>query len=175
MRDLQKERQEKAADIQGRSRISSQARGSHTDARHTRPCCSMGIAPHPNREGQGEVVMPMRPPVHRMSFQKPPEQARLERQRAHDAKRPPSSRRGYDKDWSRLRALFIEANPICSMIGCGFPTVDVHHKVDVRIDPSLRLVWDNLLSLCHSCHSRVTRRRARERVVSNSSRGGGHF
>lgn len=60
----------------------------------------------------------------------------------------------------KLRALFLAHYPMCMMPGCNAPAVDVHHKVSVRKAPSLRLVWDNLMSLCHACHSRVTRQEA---------------
>lgn len=34
---------------------------------------------------------------------------------------------------------------------------EVDHKIPIRIDPSLRLAWSNLCSLCKSCHQRKTR------------------
>jgi 5-methylcytosine-specific restriction endonuclease McrA len=52
---------------------------------------------------------------------------------------------------TRERKLFLD--PLCER--CGKPATDVHHQLGVDVDP-----WalEYLESLCHSCHSRVTRR-----------------
>lgn len=73
----------------------------------------------------------------------------------------------YDKDrkehhrfyasqpWRRLRAKKLLADPICE--GCRRElAVDVHHIIDRVLRPDLALAWDNLQSLGHACHSRIT-------------------
>ena len=57
--------------------------------------------------------------------------------------------------WRKLRCMKIAANPI-SECGCGSPTQDVHHRIDVRDRPDLALAWDNLVSMAKSCHSKET-------------------
>lgn len=68
--------------------------------------------------------------------------------------RPPRRVRGYDEDWLRLRKRFIVAHPKCCE--CGKPAQAVDHIKTVRERPDLRLVWDNLRSMCFSCHNRRT-------------------
>lgn len=69
--------------------------------------------------------------------------------------RPNSTERGYDGKWRQLRALFLKRNPKC--IGCGgTEMLNVDHIKSVAEAPELRLVWSNLRTLCHSCHSRRT-------------------
>ncbi|MCB2190420.1 MAG: HNH endonuclease [Deltaproteobacteria bacterium] len=69
-----------------------------------------------------------------------------------------SSRFSYSRaSWKRLRAAKLRANPLCEH--CIKPTVatQVDHIVAIAKggDP---YDWDNLQSLCASCHSRKTNR-----------------
>lgn len=82
--------------------------------------------------------------------------ARAERLAKADAARPSAAARGYDSDWRKLRAEWVEANPTC--IECGAPAKHVDHIVSIREAPHRRLDPSNLRSLCHSCHSRRTAR-----------------
>jgi len=69
--------------------------------------------------------------------------------------RLPSSQRGYDGKWRRLRALKLKRNPLCEeceRLGRVVPATMVHHIVPIEQDPTLRLVWSNLMSLCEACH-----------------------
>lgn len=85
------------------------------------------------------------------------EQARVTaRQKANDEQRGPSSARGYDKEWSKLRFRFLHHNPLC--IVCGAKATHVDHIQSVRDRPDLRLEPSNLRSMCASCHSRRTAR-----------------
>lgn len=96
--------------------------------------------------------MPIAPPRHR-----PPGMLTEAQRRARfDKARPSSTKRGYDGVWAKLRALFLKLNPLCSAPGCGEKATDVDHIEDVRSRPDLRLVWSNLRSFCHACHSRRT-------------------
>lgn len=79
----------------------------------------------------------------------------------YDARRPSSRDRGYDEKWRRCRAAFLAAHPLCAdchAIGLVRAADEVHHRVKLRVDPSRRLDWDNLLALCKSCHSARTSR-----------------
>lgn len=61
------------------------------------------------------------------------------------------------KEWKQMRALAFERdNGLCQRcLKKGILKVAnvVHHIVEVRDDWSLRLVLENLESLCHSCHN----------------------
>jgi 5-methylcytosine-specific restriction protein A len=75
-----------------------------------------------------------------------------ERQQRVDAKRPPSSQRGYGPQWQATRAEYLAHNPMCAV--CGEKATQVHHVVSLRAGGTNE--WSNLQSLCHSCHSRHT-------------------
>ena len=91
---------------------------------------------------------------------------------AHDPnrKRGSSTAQGYGRDWRRLRAAFLAANPLCgaemephpvtqAMGYCTRPATDVDH-----ITPRSKGGtddWDNLQSLCHRHHSAKTARQGR--------------
>jgi hypothetical protein len=59
------------------------------------------------------------------------------------------------KRWRTTRRAQLARQPLCET--CGQIATDVHHRQDIQAggDP-----WDpaNLASLCHPCHSRITRR-----------------
>lgn len=72
--------------------------------------------------------------------------------------------RGYDGTWRKLRRMKLAANPLCEIqtVCKGmFPenrAVEVDHRIPIRERPDLRLVWSNLQSSCHACHSAKTAR-----------------
>jgi 5-methylcytosine-specific restriction enzyme A len=77
-------------------------------------------------------------------------------------RRLPSSQRGYDADWWRVRALKLVRDPLCedcTAEGVTCAANEVHHVRKVADHPELRLDIDNLRSLCTRHHSRRTRRR----------------
>ncbi len=76
--------------------------------------------------------------------------------KANDESHGSAASRGYDKDWFRLRASFLAANPICCV--CGSRASHVDHIKSVREAPLLRLATSNLRSICGPCHSRRTAR-----------------
>ncbi len=62
-------------------------------------------------------------------------------------------RRGYDRNWAKLRAEFIRANPVC--VFCRHPAAVVDHVRPLtaggaRLDPG------NLRSVCRKCHDLIT-------------------
>lgn len=76
--------------------------------------------------------------------------------------RAPSRDRGYDRNWEKLRDRFIAENPICKhceSAGRVTPATEVDHiSPFMGVSDPLRLAWDNLQSLCHSCHVTKTHR-----------------
>ena len=69
--------------------------------------------------------------------------------------RRPSSQRGYDAAWRRLRRLKLRSDPLCEdcyRMGRVTPATMVHHVVTIEQAPDIRLAWDNLMSLCEACH-----------------------
>jgi 5-methylcytosine-specific restriction protein A len=65
------------------------------------------------------------------------------------------------RQWKRLRHLKFAANPVCELCeekGLTRQTEEIHHvnPIDIdRPDPSLIFDYDNLMSLCNECHSRL--------------------
>ena len=79
--------------------------------------------------------------------------------RKYDQCRESSRKRGYDSTWDKLRNQFLMKNPLCHdclLKGTITPANEVHHVKKLREHPELRLVSDNLMSLCRSCHCRRT-------------------
>jgi len=59
-------------------------------------------------------------------------------------------------EWRRLRAVKLMNNPLCEQClkdGWTTPGEDIDHIIDIVIDPLLCLSYDNLQTLCKSCHS----------------------
>ena len=70
------------------------------------------------------------------------------------------------RTWRRLRALFLRTNPLCVVCfeaGRTVAAVHVDHIKTRRERPDLEFDSSNVQSLCHSCHSRKTRREQRDR------------
>ena len=66
----------------------------------------------------------------------------------------------YDlQEWRRLRRAACERDGWrCTVEGCGaVGALEVHHKLSVRERPDLALELDNLVTVCRSCHFRLTR------------------
>jgi len=100
--------------------------------------------------------MPSRSPVHRPPSWKPRVEVERDRKRTFNTTRPSSWRRGYDRDWRKLRAAYLNAHPFCCMPLCGALAAEVDHIRSVADYPELRLEWANLRALCKSHHSRHT-------------------
>lgn len=68
-----------------------------------------------------------------------------------DRDRGSAHARGYDDEWSAIRARFLEEHPRCAQ--CGARAEIVHHIVPKRDgggDDD-----DNLVALCRSCHAKT--------------------
>ena len=86
----------------------------------------------------------------------------------HDTTRQLSTaKRGYDRQWQRLRLSKLAADPLCEIAYCkvGRPMPDVatevNHIVPISERPDLRLVWENLESACEPCHRQKDNARRR--------------
>jgi len=62
-----------------------------------------------------------------------------------------------DARWRKLRKAHLDANPACAR--CGSPATDVHHIVPHLGREVFAFNADNLESLCHACHMKITRGR----------------
>jgi 5-methylcytosine-specific restriction enzyme A len=84
------------------------------------------------------------------------EELKKQRRNRIDKNRESSHKRGYDSTWEKLRKVFLIENPLClDCIEHGklTPATEVHHIKKVKDFPLLRLVKENLMGLCKSCHS----------------------
>ena len=76
----------------------------------------------------------------------------------NDRSRGTSKERGYDSVWHRVRNLKADCSPLCqSCLSCGIerPLDVVHHIKSIEYYPELRLVMENLMSLCTPCHEKI--------------------
>lgn len=75
-------------------------------------------------------------------------------------RRQSASKRGYDQRWNKFRHKYLQDNPLCvDCISNGTPptpATDVHHIKKLRDYPELKYNKDNLMALCHECHSKRT-------------------
>ena len=80
--------------------------------------------------------------------------------------RKSAQERGYDSGWTRLRAVYVRANPLCQIREkCnGDPTEEVDHIIPIS-DGGARLDENNLQAACRRCHRwktiHIDQRRAR--------------
>ena len=71
--------------------------------------------------------------------------------------RAPQTYHRYNSCWKRIRKLYIKEHPLCELCkkeGRLTPVQEVHHIVPLSSGGSHS--QDNLMSLCKSCHSRLT-------------------
>ena len=80
------------------------------------------------------------------------------RKQAHkrwDDRRESAQSRGYDGTWQKVREMKANDDPLCEeCLGHGIekPLDLVHHILPIETHPELRLVMENLMSLCKDCH-----------------------
>lgn len=100
--------------------------------------------------------MPNRPPTHQArGYHHAKRAQRRIRQRTRDDSFYSQAR------WRRFRLLVLQAEPLCrhcKAVGFTVPATDVDHIVDRLERPELAFVESNCQALCHSCHSRKTRK-----------------
>lgn len=64
--------------------------------------------------------------------------------------------------WTQLSLRKRTADPLCECCledGKVTPASEVHHVVGVDESESLRMQWDNLMSVCSECHDKLEGRR----------------
>ena len=81
--------------------------------------------------------------------------------RPYDTLRGSSTARGYDYQWKRTRLVALRRDHfLCQrclqMENRPTPATEVHHIIGIDEDPSLRLVVENLMSVCSPCHKVLT-------------------
>lgn len=116
--------------------------------------------------------MPLKPPTFRAPGQNVWNGDERARKRALDKTRPSATERGYDDAWRKLRARFLDRNPICSVLGCREMATEVDHIYSIRDRPHLRLAEFNLRGYCKRHHSERT---AREQGFARSGGGAEKF
>jgi len=77
--------------------------------------------------------------------------------RSRTDNREPASKRGYDRDWKKLRDYKLLIDPLCECENCKKYEVIkqadvVHHIKPVAEYPELRLSLNNLMSMSRECH-----------------------
>lgn len=96
--------------------------------------------------------MPFKPRTYGTTSRKP-------RPREHHSRS--TTERGYGYDWQRFRLTILQERPLCEDQPDHHPeqirpSVEVHHLVKIKHDPTLRLDPENVLALCPACHDRRT-------------------
>jgi 5-methylcytosine-specific restriction protein A len=72
--------------------------------------------------------------------------------------RPNTCKRGYDRQWRKVRLAYLQCNPLCEQClkeGITTPALDVDHIVPLSKGGE-RLDFDNLQALCRRCHNKKT-------------------
>lgn len=76
-----------------------------------------------------------------------------------DPSRKTAQQRGYDSAWTKLRNAYIAEHPDCEICHAAGKLVEAeqvdHIKPFKGVGDPLRLDWDNLRSVCLSCHRKA--------------------
>jgi len=81
-----------------------------------------------------------------------------QKHRSYDQARGKTAARGYDGQWRKVARIKLSKDPLCEPCLSQGRTVAAalpHHIKSVEEHPELRLVMDNLLSVCRSCHEKI--------------------
>lgn len=104
--------------------------------------------------------MPKKPPTHGqlISRRRPPSERNPVVEKVHNS-----------VQWKKLRAVYRAKHPLCADpfgIHARFGRVEVaaavHHKIPIAQRPDLAYKWENLMSVCASCHAKLERDAAAE-------------
>lgn len=90
-------------------------------------------------------------------------EAKRQRDRRHDARRPNSTQRGYNAEWRKKSREWLNHHPDCAF--CGRPANLVDHIEPHKGDPKLFWDWRNWQSLCQPCHDRDKQRIERQHTA----------
>lgn len=72
--------------------------------------------------------------------------------------RDPEVMKAYGITWRKIRAAYVAANPLCEEClkhNILTPVEEVHHILPIKQGGTHS--FDNLMSLCHSCHEKIER------------------
>ncbi len=86
------------------------------------------------------------------------EKHRRKEQVEYDARRENSGERGYDAVWQKVRAMKLNQDPLCEehlKQNMDVAATMVHHIQPIETHPELRLVMENLMSLCTAHHEEI--------------------
>ena len=75
-----------------------------------------------------------------------------------DSRRGTAQDRGYDGTWQKVREMKASRDPLCEEClkhRIEKPLDIVHHIHPIETHPDLRLVMENLMSLCKRCHDEI--------------------
>jgi 5-methylcytosine-specific restriction protein A len=78
-------------------------------------------------------------------------------QQEQDRERGTAAERGYTYQWSKVRKMYLNEFPLCNdceQVGKVTSATEVHHIKPIGEGGNNER--DNLMSLCHVCHSRRT-------------------
>lgn len=79
--------------------------------------------------------------------------------RQYDKERGTSGERGYDATWQKVREMKARRDPLCEeCLRKGRPAMPldiVHHIKPIETHPELRLVMENLRSVCTEHHDEL--------------------
>ena len=82
---------------------------------------------------------------------------RITARREYDRReRSPDVNRTYGRSWRRIREQYAAAHPLCEMClkeNKLTPVEEVHHIIPINRGGTHS--FDNLMSLCHSCHVKL--------------------
>lgn len=84
------------------------------------------------------------------------EHKEIGKQEHNATKHDPNHSKKYGNNWRRLRAAYAKAHPLCEEClkkGRLTPVEEVHHIVP--LNRGGKNEWDNLMSLCQSCHTKI--------------------
>ena len=82
---------------------------------------------------------------------------KLESRYYNKYKRDPNTYKRYGNRWRKIRQLYIKEHPVCELCerkNILRPVEEVHHIIPLSKGGTHRK--ENLMSLCKSCHSRIT-------------------
>ena len=85
------------------------------------------------------------------------EHTKVENKNYNKYQRNPESNKRYGRAWKKIRDRYIKAHPLCEECqkdGRLTPAEEVHHIIPLSKGGSNE--YSNLMSLCKSCHSRIS-------------------
>ena len=90
------------------------------------------------------------------------EEHRKEARRKYDKyERRPDINKLYGRRWKRIRDAYVREHPFCEKCyeeGRLVPVTEVHHIIPINDGGTSD--FDNLMSLCHSCHEKIHQKMA---------------